>query len=43
MSGTGTTTSIVSATGNQYIDGLLVGHKWADPVIYYSFSTSSAA
>jgi serralysin len=43
MSGTGTTTSVVNATGDQYIDGILVGDKWADSIIYYSFSTSSAA
>jgi serralysin len=43
MSGTGTTTSVVTATGDQYIDGLLSGTKWADAVIHYSFSKTSAA
>jgi serralysin len=43
MSGTGTTTSTVTATGDKYIDGLLVGGKWTDSIIYYSFSQHSTA
>ncbi|OLP57699.1 hypothetical protein BJF92_23470 [Rhizobium rhizosphaerae] len=43
MSGIGATTTRVTATGDQYIDGLLAGDKWADQTIFYAFSLSSAA
>lgn len=43
MSGAGTTISVVTATGDQDIDGLLSGHKWADATIFYSFSLTSSA
>lgn len=40
MSGTGHTTTNVTATGNAYIDGLLARTRWADAVLTYSFPTS---
>ncbi len=43
MSGTGNSTKLVTATGSQFIDGVLTNVAWADATIYYSFSLSSAA
>src|ERR1044071_1171099 len=34
ITGSSQTTTTVSATGNPYIDGLLIGTKWAGPVTY---------
>ena len=36
-------TSSVAASGNQDIDGLLAGMKWATSSLTYSFPTSAAA
>ncbi|EPX85322.1 M10 family metallopeptidase C-terminal domain-containing protein [Salipiger mucosus] len=40
-SGDGNPTMSVSATGNQYIDGLLTSDAWADATIQYSFPTAT--
>lgn len=43
MSGTGNRVKSVQASTQQIIDGLLGEFAWADPIIEYSFSVSSAA
>ncbi|MCP5037506.1 MAG: hypothetical protein GY945_07900 [Rhodobacteraceae bacterium] len=42
-SGTSNSTNSVSATGDQYIDGLLTWHAWGDATIYYSFPTNATS
>ena len=43
MSGTGNTTTSVTPSGNNSIDGLLTDDYWADPTVYYSFVINSSA
>lgn len=43
MSGIGNTTKTVGPSGNQLIDGILIGSAWADATIRYSVPTSAAA
>ncbi|HHG91042.1 MAG TPA: protease [Devosia sp.] len=43
MSGTGNSTKSVSATGSQFVDGVLTTVAWGDATINYAFSQSSAA
>jgi serralysin len=43
MSGTGNSTFVVGASGDQIVDGLINGSAWFGGSINYSFSVSSAA
>lgn len=42
MSGTGNTTKVITATGDQTIDGVLLPLAWGDATITYSFSTNNS-
>ncbi|MHC9236434.1 M10 family metallopeptidase [Pseudooceanicola sp. 502str34] len=41
MSGTAATTTTIARTGNAFVDGVMTGTRWADPIVYFSFPTSN--
>ena len=43
MTGTNKTTTIISATGNSLIDGVLTDTAWGDSTITYAFPTSASS